>query len=144
MNSFFANLLTGPSAQITVTNPAGAYYHDHGNNSVVFTLDFTSDNGLSWTTASTLPAPGADTSISAFNTGIFSVPLGFINGIRFTDTPVVSNGFHGFSAATTFDISAASGAPEMDGAAAAMPMTLMMGMLLLLAERRKRAQAIAC
>lgn len=85
--------------------------------------------------------------------GIFSVPgnsgdaaqtyLGVLDTSNSISRVVITadNGPDSFAIGS---LAISASVPEMDGATAAMPMTLILGMLVLLAERRKRATLSLC
>ena len=66
-------------------------FHDHGNSSVVFTLDIRVDGN--WITLQTNTNVGSQ-NISNFTTGPISFAFGTVDALRLLDTPVVGQGYH--------------------------------------------------
>ena len=91
--------------QLASINQDTAYMHNHGDTSVVFGLEIELDGN--WVTIATFQPPdGFDYGIGAFGTATFAT--GTVTGLRFTESSLVANGFHGFDsdASFTFDASA--------------------------------------
>jgi hypothetical protein len=85
---FTANTFTG------FTQPANSLniFHDHGNTSVVFTLNIHLDGN--WVTIATTQANGSDVNISNFTNAPISFALGTVDGIQLLNNPGVFQAYH--------------------------------------------------